>query len=453
MPVTAVARRTVARCVLAGALAGQAAVLGYGLNHQFSARILWTESVAIVLFLVALVALARSGLPVRSALAGIVCVGFGFQLVALTSGPTSSDDAYRYGWDAKVQLAGVDPYRYPPQDRALDRLRTGTLFPDRSGCAWELAGGRCSLVNRPSVHTVYPPVAEAAFTASRVLSFASTDGTLPVQVLGALGATAVAVLLAVRAGRGGHPPWTVAIWSWCPVTVVEIGNNAHIDWLAVLFSIGALMALRGRRPAWSGGLLGAAIATKLYPALLVVSMLRRSPARVIAAAAAVVVLSYVPHVIAVGTDVIGFLPGYLREERYVSGGRFMLLDVVLPKALLSPVGAVVLVSVGAWAMRRSDPGCPELTAVVVVGVALMVTTPGYAWYALLLLALVAMSGRLEWLSMVIAATIAMLGGPEVGDGVVLRTCCFAAGAAVTAAWLAAGRPGMPRPAWRALPPA
>ena len=427
--------RLPARVVLAAALLAEAAVLAYGLHHQFTARILWTESITIVLFLIALAALAASAIPVRTALIGIAVAGLGFQLIGLSSGLTSSDDAYRYGWDAKVQLAGIDPYRYTPDAHALDRLRTTTLFPDRSRCAWHLSDGHCSLINRPSVHTIYPPVAEAAFTFSRLASFGSTDGPFPLQALGALGATLIGLLLSRWARRDGRAPWTVAVWSWCPVTVMEIANNAHIDWLAVLFSLVGLVALRRGRPAWAGGLIGAAIATKLYPGLLLVSMLRRHPVRLVGAAIGVVALSYVPHVLAVGTKVIGFLPGYLKEEKYTSGGRFMLLDVVLPKFLLSPAAAVILLAVAYWAWRRSDPDRPELTGVVVVGVTLMVTTPGYAWYALLLLGLVALTGRLEWLSMAIAPTISMLGGPEVGNGVVFRTCAFAVGAAITGGWL------------------
>ncbi len=414
-----------ARTVLGLALAAEATVLIVGLNRQFPARILWTELAAAVLFGVAVFALARSRVTGRAGLVLVVAVGALFQLVALSSGPTSSDDAYRYGWDAKVQLAGVDPYRYAPDSAALDRLRTTTLFPDRPRCAWTLPDGRCSLINRPSVHTIYPPVAEGAFTIARLLSLGSTDGTVALQVIGAIGAVAIGGLLARRALRRDRPVWTVAVWSWCPVTAVEIGNNAHIDWLAVLFALLALEALRAHRPGWAGGLLGAAVATKVYPGLLVFSMLRRRPLAVIGAAAALVALSYVPHVVAVGRDVVGFLPGYLREENYLSGTRFMVLDLVLPMSWASVVGAVLLAGAAGWAWRHSDPDAPEETAVVVVGVALLITTPGYAWYALLLLALVAMTGRVEWLVLVLAMTVAMLAGPEVGrHGTALRTAGF-----------------------------
>ena len=36
--------------------------------------------------------------------------------------------------------------------------------------------GGCTLINRPSVHTIYPPVAQVAFDAARLLSFGGHGG-------------------------------------------------------------------------------------------------------------------------------------------------------------------------------------------------------------------------------------------------------------------------------------
>ena len=335
---------------------------------------------------------------------------------------------------------GIDPYSYAPVDPHLDRLRSTTLFaPDTGHCAWPLPGDICSRINRPTVHTIYPPVAEAAFTAARVVSFARTDGTLPMQILAALGATALSWLLAVRAWRRRRPVWTVAVWAWCPMTVIELGNNAHIDWLAVLLSVLALTFGRriadspaGRRPATiAGALVGAAVATKIYPALIGVSLLRRHPLRVVSAAAAVFLLGYVPHVAAVGSAVVGFLPDYVKQENYLSGGRFLVLSLFVPKRFALDVAVIVIVATVAWAVRRSDPRAPENTAVIVFGVVLMVTTPVYSWYALILLALVAMSGRVEWLPIVLGAGLSMVGALLVTDGVQAHRIVYSIAAAAT----------------------
>ncbi len=436
---TSVTRAAIAaRLVLVAALVGEGVVLYVCLNHNLSDRVLKAEVGGTLLFALAVVALRLSRIPARAALLLIMAGGIGFQAVALTNGPTASDDVFRYVWDGKVQLAGIDPYRYAPDKPQLDHIRGDVLFPDKAGCVWTIENGRCSLVNRPDVHTIYPPVAEAAFALARLSSGGHDDHAFPLQVWAALGAIGTGFLLAWRSLKQHSPPWTVALWSWCPVTAIELGNNAHIEWLVALLCVPALMCLRRGRDTWAGALVGAAIATKLYPGLLLLTMLKRRPARVVASAVAVVALSYVPHVAAVGGRVIGYLPGYLKEENYLDGGRFLLLDLVLPEAMLTYVAALVLLAAAVWAYRRSDSTRPEDTAVVLVGVALLVTTPTYSWYVILLLALIAMTGRVEWFPLVIGPGIAALGVSHfsVHETVPYRTACYGAALVGVLVWTA-----------------
>jgi hypothetical protein len=410
--------------VVLPALLGQALVLWFGLRHERFGSILRTELLATALFAVAVLGLWRYRGPAARSLVLIGAVLL--QLAALGAGPSSSDDVYRYVWDAKVQLAGVDPYRHPPTAGELDRLRSTALFyTGKPGCPWVLPDGRCSRVNRPQVRTIYPPVAEGAFALARLGSLGRSDGPFPLQVFGALGALAVSLLLLGSARTRGDPPWQAALWAWCPVTAVELANNGHIDWLAALLTAAALLTYRARRPGWAGALLGAAVATKLYPALVLPALLRRQPLRVIGAAAGVVALSYLPHVLAVGTRVVGYLPGYLREENYTSGGRFLLLARVLPHSLLTLAALTILLVVAAWAARRAEPDRPERAALLLVGAGLLIATPSYSWYAVELLVLVAMTGWLEWLPLAIAPTVANLGASSFGDGVAFRTSCYA----------------------------
>ena len=425
---------------------GETVTVVVGVHSSWHRAPFWLYAVSFPLFLIALAALAKSAFDVRRALVGVVAVGALLQVLAMARPPISSDDAYRYGWDAKVQLAGIDPYAYAPADAHLDRLRSEVLFPrDPDHCAWPLPDRSCSRINRPTVHTVYPPVAEGAFTLARLLSLARTDATLPMQVAAGLGATALSWLLAARAWRRRRPTWTVAVWAWCPMTVIELGNNAHIDWLAVLLSVLALMFGRrivdtpaGTRPATiAGALIGAAAATKIYPALIGASLLRRHPLRVVTAAAGVFLLGYVPHVAAVGSAVVGFLPDYVKQENYLSGGRFLVLSLFVPKRIALDVAIVVIAAVLLWAVRRSDPRAPENSAVIVFGVVLLVTTPVYSWYALMLLALIALTGRVEWLPMVLGAGLSMVGALLVTDGVRMHLVMYSIAAASTGALLLA----------------
>jgi len=392
-------------------------------------HVLWLYCLALPVFALAGWLLARCRLPRQQAVLLILGAGALLQLLAVTHPPSTSDDDYRYVWDAKVQLAGIDPYRFAPDAPQLKALREEFLFP-HDHCRHPISGG-CTAINRPTVPTIYPPVAEGAFVLIRVASFGGHGRHLPVQLAGAFGVMAIAWLLARRAIMRQRPLWTVALWAWCPLPILEYSNAGHIDWLAVLLVVLGLSCAAVRRSGLGGLLVGAAIATKLYPAVVLPAMLRRRPGVVLGAAFGLVAVSYLPHVLAVGTAVVGYLPGYLREERYASGERLLLLGSVLPHPVDTVVGALLLGVVALLMWRRANPDAPEDSAVVLVGVALLVSTPVYGWYAGLLLALIVMSGALEWLPTALAPTLVYLVRMDFGPSPGLSRGIYAVAAALT----------------------
>ena len=366
------------------------------------------------------------GTGTRRAIPLILLGGIAIQLAALSGPPRGSDDLYRYIWDGRVQAAGIDPYRYVPAATQLTRLRDPFLWPANghycvaagqgaagsgppagSGAAagsGALSPG-CTRINRPTVHTIYPPVAEAYFTAVYELS-PPGSGSVPIQAGAALFAIATTVLLLSGLRSLGRDPRLAVLWAWCPAVGLEAGNNAHVDVLAAFLTAAALLALArpgGRRRTLGGGvLLGLAIATKITPVLVLPALLRRRPVAVVTAAAGAIAAVYLPHLLAVGRGVIGFLPGYLAQDGYNSGSRFRLLSLVIPGSLATLAAVAVLTAVGLAVLRHGDPDRPWRGAVVMTGTALAVTTPWITWYSLLLVVLVALDGRAEWLALAAA---------------------------------------------------
>ncbi|PZS17497.1 MAG: hypothetical protein DLM57_08205, partial [Pseudonocardiales bacterium] len=224
----------------------------------------------------------------------------------------------------------------------------------------------------------------------------------------AIGVIAIAWLLARRAQARDHPVWTVALWAWCPLPILEYSNAGHIDWLAILLVVLGMSFAATRRSGLAGLLVGAAIATKLYPAIVLPALLRRRPGILLATASGLVAVSYLPHVLAVGRAVLGYLPGYLHEEKYASGDRLLLLGSVLPHPLDVVIGLLLLGVAALVVWRRAEPDAPEDGAALMMGAALLIGTPVYGWYAGLLLALVVMSGAFEWIPTALAPTLVYL---------------------------------------------
>ncbi|MFH8383751.1 glycosyltransferase 87 family protein [Kitasatospora sp. NPDC018058] len=336
----------------------------------------------------------------------------------LLAPPRTSDDAYRYVWDGRVQAAGTSPYARTPDDPALARLRDPGLFPVGDGCAaWDerrTAAGDCTRINRPAVHTVYPPVAEAWFLAEHTFG----GGVRGVQVGGALLAVATTGVLLTVGGRSRR----AALWGWCPGITVWAVNDAHVDTLGALLMVAGAGCVARRRAGAGGALLGAAVATKLLPALALPGalsgLLARRPGKddlvLVAAALGTFAAAYLPYVAASGAGVLGYLPGYLREEGYEQGhlDRFGLLRAVLPDRWAPWAAALVLAAVVLWVLRRGDPHRPWRGALLVTGTALLLVAPGYPWYGLLVVALVALDGRWEWLAVPAAGQVLYLVGGE-----------------------------------------
>lgn len=427
--------RTTAVAALVAALAGLlAALVRQPSIHRWPALVVYGAAWAV--FAAALWLLRR--VPLRAAVALILIGGAAVALAAASAPPSSSDDLYRYVWDGKVQAAGIDPYAHVPSAPQLAGLRDRFLWPaDGTYCvpagiadpdgSGTLRPG-CTLINRPTVPTIYPPAAEAYFRAVQSVSPAGSRYK-PIQLAAVVLGTAVTLVLLAGLRRLGRDPRQAAIWAWCPLVAYETGNGAHVDVLGVLFAVGALVVLAlsrragGRAARWGaaagGVLLALAVGAKFTPVFAAPAALRRRVLAVAAPAAATFALIYLPHVVAAGSKVVGFLPGYLNEQGYRSGTGFVLLGMVLP-ASWAPYAAVAVVGVTALLVYlRADPAEPWRGAVVLTGVALLVTTPEFPWYAMLLCAFVALDGRPEWLAVPVAGLAAQHVSYALAAGVVI----------------------------------
>ncbi|WP_426975696.1 glycosyltransferase 87 family protein [Pseudarthrobacter sp. O4] len=386
--------------------------------------------------------------------AGTVLLG----VVAVSAPPRTSNDSARYAWDGIIQKAGISPYSYVPIDETLSGLRPGWLFaPGASGpagkpvCPQDLFGTEsiaasgfpsgdplCTAINRPHVPTIYPPAAELYFLGVRA-TVPDTVGYIPFQLGGLLISVAVTLMLLRVLARRGLPRELAAVWGWSPFVLLEAVNNAHVDVLSGALILAAGMLLAGERPLRSGAAFGAAVATKLIPVIAAPALLFRRPVRFIAAAAGTFVLLYVPYLAVAGAGVLGFLPGYLREEGYSQSGgiRFGLAQIVSTGTwppLLS-AAALAVVALGVMRRTRADKVWDQQT--VMIGLTLLIVSPNYPWYALMLLPFIVLSRRWEYIAVILALdVIYMVPKVEPYSEPINQGVLLAAGAALGAgAWL------------------
>ena len=331
--------------------------------------------------------------PVRWTLALIFLIAFCGRLAFIPQTPTVSDDVYRYVWDGRIEAAGINPYRYAPNDPAVARFRDRAIYPG---------------INRKPVPTIYPPVAQGVFRLIYAVHLNSVAWTKLALSLLDLGTMAILVVLLVRAGIR---PERVLLYAWHPLLILEVGHSGHIDVVAALFLALALWARTVNRSALSGVLFACATLVKFY-ALVALPALFATPrrnVRLLAGLIATTVLAYLPF-LSVGARVLGFLPGYVQQEGIASGKRYYLLHQIMwlvnrlpghlsallarsPLAILSAttwyeggiVAAMVACACACW-LRPATEVCGMADRIAVLFIVLLtLATPSQPWYVLLLL--------------------------------------------------------------------
>jgi hypothetical protein len=226
----------------------------------------------VVLYAVSVVVWLRIQRCHAPSVRSLVIIAFLLRLLLAVSPPLLSDDVHRYRWDGRVSVAGRNPYRFAPADRALAALR------DESHAR----------INHPESATIYPPAAEAMFALWALLG-----GSLLVwRVILALVDAGTTLILA------RHSPRAALAWATFPLSIFEIWNG-HIDSVAALLSLLAVIAVGGGALARPAFLFAAAIATKIVPAAALFPLMRaRRGLAIVALTSALIIASVAPFVIA-----------------------------------------------------------------------------------------------------------------------------------------------------------
>jgi alpha-1,6-mannosyltransferase len=311
----------------------------------------------------------------------VLAVAALMRLAVLLAPPYLSDDINRYVWDGRVEGAGINPYRYVPADPHLAVLRDKTIFPN---------------INRADyAPTIYPPVAEYIFYL----------GTRLHESLTAMKATMLAielagVLLLLRLLDDWHlPRERILIYVWHPLTLWEFAGSGHVDAAIVTLVVLALWARRRQLPFLTGSALAAAALVKFFPAVLFPALYRRWGWKMPLAAAATVIVAYLPF-IGAGRAVFGFLPGYLQEEGLQSGTGFFLWNLLrsipvlehLGPALYLALAAAVLLALAVRALLTAqDRYLASAMTLAVAATVLM--SPHYPWYFTWIVPLICLTPR------------------------------------------------------------
>ena len=188
--------------------------------------------------------------PHPSVLTAIILFGILFRLTLMLHPVVASDDIYRYIWDGRVALDGINPFLHAPDSPSLAHLQTDDL-PIK--------------INFPQMRTIYPPLAQWLFLLSNAVFGPSQSGMKFLLVLCDIVSIVLLVLLLRQQGRS---PELVVLYAWSPLPVLYFALDGHIDALGIPFLL-LFLYLAGRRKTVTASIaLGLSILAKLYPLFL-----------------------------------------------------------------------------------------------------------------------------------------------------------------------------------------
>ena len=360
-------------------------------------------------------------------LSAVILFAVVFRVELVAQRPFLSSDIYRYVWDGRVQSAGINPYRYPPQAEELRELRDDRIFPNitEEDRTW---------------FSAYPPAAQAVFLAVYKLFPTVSGFKLAMSAFDLI--TVILIMLTLAAA--GIDPARAIIFAWHPLVVFETAHSGHVESVYIAFIAVALWASsRGSRVLTGVGL-ALATAVKFYPALLLPVFFvtseyvssggesrdeRRGTLRLrslanlwsvsnlnmLGAFVATIVAVYLPYVGA-GGNMFGFLDDYVKGEGFGEGGsRYFLLKLlreVIPVptlVFLIPAALLLLaLAVKQMLVTKRDVADVARGAIVLIGAYLLVTTPRYAWYYVWLVPFLCFAPRVSWLYLSGAASLLYL---------------------------------------------
>ena len=179
-----------------------------------------------------------------------------FRLVFIAATPNLSQDFYRFIWDGKLILEGINPYLSVPNDfpTALEPARQSLI----QGMGSLSAGN----------YTSYPPVNQLLFTISAFLGGKSILGSVIAMrffiVLADLGTLYLGRKLLLKLNL---PPYQIFWFILNPFIIIELTGNLHFEGVMLFFFLWAIYLLHQKKWVWSAVFLGISVSVKLLPLL------------------------------------------------------------------------------------------------------------------------------------------------------------------------------------------
>ena len=189
----------------------------------------------------------------------LVATAVVFRLVFIVAIPNLSQDFYRFIWDGRMSLEGLNPYLYLPETL----INKGNL-PIKQ--AVDLYAGMGTL--NGSHFTNYPPINQLNFFIAALFSNSSIVGSVVVLRLQIILADIGIIYFGKKIlEKLELPVHHIFLYALNPLIIIELTGNLHFESVMLFFLVWSLFVLLQKK--WIGAALifGLSVSVKLIPLL------------------------------------------------------------------------------------------------------------------------------------------------------------------------------------------
>ncbi|RLJ61543.1 hypothetical protein CLV86_2564 [Lacinutrix venerupis] len=187
----------------------------------------------------------------------LTAIAFLFRAIFILSIPNLSQDFYRFIWDGRLILQGINPYLHTPESYISQ-----AQYPVAQ--AQELYNGMRQL--NASHFTNYPPINQLCFIIAGIFAGKSIVGSAMVLRLLIIAADFGILYYGKKLLKQLKLPTHNIFWYILnPFIIIELTGNLHFEGVMIFFLIWSLYLLHVGKWKWAAVVFALSIATKLVP--------------------------------------------------------------------------------------------------------------------------------------------------------------------------------------------
>ena len=194
-------------------------------------------------------------------------IGITARVLFLPSIPNLSQDFYRFIWDGRLLVLGINPYMFSPEQLANGLLNATELTSlEAISNAKVLIQGMGSL--NASHYSNYPPINQLCFALAALFAKTSILGSVIVLRIIIIGADLGILYFGKKLLEKLNLPAKNIFWYFLnPFIIIELTGNLHFEGVMLFFVIWSLYMLDKKRWVLAAILLGVSVSVKLLPLL------------------------------------------------------------------------------------------------------------------------------------------------------------------------------------------